>query len=301
VSSRILSAREANAIPITEYLACMGINPVKIRGNDSWYLSPFRNERTPSFKVNVKLNLWYDHGIGEGGTLIDLGIRIEKISYQMFIEKVGYGNYSNLLSSPQRVHKDSFSSNKLLIQTVSDLKDPNLVDYLRSRAISLKTAAKFCKEVKFRIAEREYLAVGFPNRSGGFELRNKWFKGSSSPKDILIIDNGSQTVSVFEGFIDFLSAMVIQHQEINNLTMGSDFVVLNSLAMVNCTLPILQNYKVINLFLDNDLAAKDVKLNLDRGRISYCDGSNFYRCFKDVNEFLMNVKNGKRYGKNLRI
>jgi len=30
-----------------------------------WYLSPLREEKEASFKVNRKKNVWYDHGIGK--------------------------------------------------------------------------------------------------------------------------------------------------------------------------------------------------------------------------------------------
>jgi DNA primase len=57
-----LSFSQAKQIPITEYLSGIGFEPAKISGNDYWYLSPFRHERSSSFKVNTKLNVWYDHG-----------------------------------------------------------------------------------------------------------------------------------------------------------------------------------------------------------------------------------------------
>ncbi len=48
--------------------------------------------------------------------------------------------------------------------------------------------------------------MGFKNNFGGFELRNKYFKGSSSPKEITLISNNSpDRLNVFEGFMDFLS------------------------------------------------------------------------------------------------
>ena len=47
---------------------------------------------------------------------------------------------------------------------------------------------------EFRIAQRTYKAIGFRNNSGGYELRNSWFKGSSSPKDVTLIRTGSTQV-----------------------------------------------------------------------------------------------------------
>ena len=41
-------------------------------GNVLWYKSPLYEDNTPSFKVNINLNSWYDFGISEGGSIIEL-------------------------------------------------------------------------------------------------------------------------------------------------------------------------------------------------------------------------------------
>jgi CHC2 zinc finger len=73
---------EAKNISISEYLSSLGIGATYISGNDHWYRSPFREERTPSFKVNSRLNVWFDHGTGEGGTIIDLAAKLHQCTYQ---------------------------------------------------------------------------------------------------------------------------------------------------------------------------------------------------------------------------
>ena len=60
------------------------------------------------------------------------------------------------------------------------------------------------------------MAIGFKNDSGGYELRNPYFKGSSSPKDITTFNNGAKEATVFEGFIDFLSFMAIHKNQSQN-------------------------------------------------------------------------------------
>lgn len=40
-----------------DYLRRMGFNPVKQQGDSIWYCSPFREEKTPSFKVSASRNL----------------------------------------------------------------------------------------------------------------------------------------------------------------------------------------------------------------------------------------------------
>jgi DNA primase len=59
-------------ISIKGFLAGRGIAPKQERNGYGMYLSPLREERTPSFKVDYGQNLWYDFGLGEGGSIIDL-------------------------------------------------------------------------------------------------------------------------------------------------------------------------------------------------------------------------------------
>ena len=40
-------------IPLADFLARLGYEPLKMRGNEWWYAAPYRTERTPSFRVNV--------------------------------------------------------------------------------------------------------------------------------------------------------------------------------------------------------------------------------------------------------
>ena len=49
-------------ISIRQFLARRGIQPKYERNGYGMYLSPLREERTPSFKVDYVRNLWYDFG-----------------------------------------------------------------------------------------------------------------------------------------------------------------------------------------------------------------------------------------------
>src|ERR1700754_629420 len=196
-----LSFSDAKKIPIVNYLSSLGVEPARIRGNNYWYYSPLRGEHDPSFKVNSKLNLWYDHGSGEGGTLIDLGAKLHACSITEFVQQLSSSNleFSFQQPSPKK------AENKLNVLSVCELKTGDLFDYLRGRAIDEDVAFRYCREVQFEIADKTYLAVGFQNDSGVYELRNNWFKGSSSPKDVSYIHNDSNKLYVVEGFMDFLS------------------------------------------------------------------------------------------------
>ena len=68
-----MTIAEAKQLRIVDYLASLGYHPQSGTSKQYWYLSPLRNERTPSFKVNDRLNEWYDFGAATGGDLVELG------------------------------------------------------------------------------------------------------------------------------------------------------------------------------------------------------------------------------------
>ena len=89
--------------------------------------------------------------------------------------------------------------------------------------------------------------------------------------------------SIFEGFFDYLS--FIQKQKIGA---DSDYLILNSVALLNKNLSILNDYDLIELYLDNDLAGeKWTKFILDKFHI-VINYQIIYNGFKDYNEWFMN-------------
>lgn len=277
-----MTFKEAKQISIVEYLSSMGLAPIRVRGADHWYLSPFRPERDPSFKVNDKLNLWYDHGAGVGGTLIDLGMTLFGCSARDFIEKLaaGYNQYN-------KNHEQKYehvTQPKIEVVKVGSIRDRQLLEYVGQRSIPPSLATNYCREVLFEMSNRSHTAIGFPNDAGGYELRNHWFKGSSSPKNVSIINNGRHNLCVTEGFFDMLS--IHRVASLKGVARSSDFLVLNSLSFVQKSIPTLLKYKNVELFLDNDEAGRKAKLLLANERVQFKDRSDLYKDFKDVNDYL---------------
>ncbi len=279
-----ITCKQAREIPIIDYLKRSGFIPVKINLESYWYLSPFRNENTASFKVNVKKNAWYDFGIGEGGNLVDLGIRLKNCTIEQFLAELNFGNYAvQDFYQNNDISRPVLPSNRIIILGVTELKSENLLIYLRSRGIDPEKAKLYCKEVSFSFGKQSFYAIGFQNRSGGIELRNNWFKGSSSPKDITFIDNGLDTVCVLEGFIDFLSLLALKPKTITN----SNLLILNSLSLIGKSITLLKKHKEVYLFLNNDQAALIAHEKLKAAGIESHDESEFYKGHNDLNDFLV--------------
>jgi Toprim-like/CHC2 zinc finger len=299
MQSHILTCRDAKQKDLVEYLASLGHQPQKIRGEDHWYLSPLREEKTASFKVNKKFNVWYDHGMGKGGNLIDFGILYHKCSVQELLQKLNGSpsfHQQNPFSSGQnsQLNKDpGREKGKILILAETDIQSPALIHYLETRNILVELAEKYCRQVEFELYGKRIIALGFPNRSGGYELRNANFKGSNSPKDLSFLDNDSSTVAVFEGFFSFLSFQQLNEQEKEDLT---NFLALNTLAFLEKSRPLMEQHGQIQLYLDRDdagIRATEKALKWDR---KYIDRSSFYAGYKDVNEWLKGQAREHRQG-----
>ncbi|HEY0744370.1 MAG TPA: toprim domain-containing protein [Chryseosolibacter sp.] len=273
-------------LPIEDYLSAAGYEPAFIRGKDYWYHSPLRDERTPSFKVDTTLNLWYDHGIGVGGTLLDLGSRLHQCSIHEFasqqLESLVMPKTSK---GPEKPDKESHA---LIVVSDSDLTSKALLQYLETRCIDRDVAAEYCRQVRFKVGAREYDAIGLRNQSGGFELRNSWFKGSSSPKDVTVISNGNNRLYVTEGFMDFLSIKQMQKLQLLDDD-RADFLILNSVTMLNRCKDIVGAYQKVITFLDNDKAGRTATESLRMAEIAVTDRSGLYQGSKDLNEHLVKI------------
>ena len=285
-----MNCEEAKKIDIVEYMSSLGFQPKKIKGNDYWFLSPFRNEKEASFKVNKKFNVWYDHGLGKGGNLIDFGILFYKVSVTEFLDKLGQNNFffhqhiENISQKNNAGEKEKIS----VIDVRPGITFLPLANYLQTRKIPLRIADSFCKEIDFRLYDKKHTAIGFKNKAGGYELRNEYFKGSSSPKDItLLTANSSKEILVFEGFFNFLSWQTIQQKNILLPNLQPNLLVLNSLSFFEKAKEIIDKYSSIHLYLDRDNSG--MKITKEALSISnkYIDESYKYKNHKDLNEFLM--------------
>ncbi len=279
-------------ITLADFLARLGHEPIRRSGNELWYLAPYRSERTPSFRVNVAKQLWYDFGLGKGGDIFTLAGELAQ-SGDFMVQAKFIANAANMvvdrLETPSYQPKPTgpvFEG----VEAVPLLRSP-LTDYLAERGIPYGIASRYCCRLNYCVRGKRYFAVGFPNVSGGYEVRSRFFKGSVPPKDVSLIkaeDTASDVCSVFEGFMDFLSAATL------GIVGNGDSLVLNSVANVGKVLKHLDGYGRIDCYLDRDEAGRRTLEALKGhygGRV--CDRSALYDGCKDLNEYLQQTTKNK--------
>ena len=259
-----MKIEEAKQVRIVDFLAQMGHHAQYVKSEQYWYLSPFRAERTPSFKVNDRLNEWYDFAEANGGDLVELG----KYLFQT-------GNVSEVLGHIERhARNGSLSSIRVPVApprpveadmrevVVVPLRHPALLSYLNSRRIDADIGRMFCREVHYELRGRHYFALAFGNISGGYEVRNPYYKGCIQSKDISLIKQSEgeaqSRVFLFEGFMDFLSYLTLKQAGDDTVCIDApaDYLVMNSVNNLKKTLARLQEYSDIHCYLDNDLAGQ---------------------------------------------
>lgn len=290
-----ISCKDANQMDLVEFLEKLGHLPQKIRGNDYWYVSPLREEKTPSFKVNRVKNLWYDHGTGNGGTLVDFGKAYFRCNVKTLLERLSAGTS---LSVPFHPHpsfsagekKGQSGDQKIRIISDAEITSPSLKRYLTTRQIPLIIAKEYCREICFELNSKIQHAIGFPNAGGGYELRNRYFKGSSTPKEPTLIPviNASELV-VFEGLFSFLSYQTIRYRNTSILPkQHASILVLNTLAFFEKSRAVMEKHTIIHLCLDRDKRGQECTQMALKWSDKYRDQSILYQNHKDLNEYLVN-------------
>ncbi len=289
-----MNCKQFNSIKLEEVLASLGHLPTKQSEKEAWYLNPFGTETQASFKLDKKLNLWYLHSEGIGGNNTDFMMKYQNTSVKEVLDWAEKQNFSSF--QPQNDIHLKKSTPNYQITEITELQNENLKNYLHQRGFS-QNVYPFIKEVHFAIRDKKLYAIGFENLSGGWELRNSFYKGSLLKKDISVINLNNENheknknVVVFEGFLDALSFV-----EMKRFFKG-DLLVMNSISLLNKTKEYLQNYSEINLFLDNDKAGENCKNEILKSFPQAKDHSKIYFPQKDFNGYLLSriqIKNENR-------
>lgn len=273
-----MTKQEARQIDMVSYLSAIGYEPANQKGANYWYRSPFREETTPSFKINRYKNVWYDFGEGKGGTLIDFICLKEHKSIAEVLHDL-----SNWKTIPPAPVNKTHHEQAIKIISVHPITSLALIRYYQSRSIIPAIAEQFLQEVRYENGDKSYYALGFSNDAGGYELRSAYFKGSCHPKASTFIPKESQELAVFEGFFDFLSYCTMHCQQPAPIR---DFLILNSTSFFERELPRMQAYQRVHLYLDHDKTGErctQIATQIDPEH--FIDERSLYAGYKDLNDW----------------
>lgn len=294
-----MNIKQAKTIQIISILDKLGHQPTKITTRAYWYKSPFREENTASFKVNIAKNLWIDYGTGIGGDIISFAQEYLKHTGEnhtipdalRWLKNLsGSGAFIQPIDTPYPQEGDV----TLVLRKVEKLSHPALIKYLEKRRITYSLASKYLKQVYVFNKEsgKTFFALGLKNEDDGYELRNPGLKSCIGPKTVTIIQKEKPqpyNLHIFEGMMDFLSAM-----ERNQIEEFDDVAILNSLSCLEALTPYIKNYgyKIAFTWTDNDTAGLKAKKALGdfcntEENLTHKPMNKIYYGYKDVNEWHM--------------
>ena len=296
------------SISIVEIMAYMGKRLEHDRRG--MYYSPFRDEDTPSFHIDLPTNRWYDFGASEGGGLFEFVCKVAGCSRGEVYEWLS--SFRNMVPECEykaveaTVKKEKVS--RVIIDSVSEtFTRRKLIEYAESRAVPKDVLERYCDEVIYHIdgmPDRKFFAIGFRNNGGGYVLRSSVAKKCSTGDMTTLGPDGKMTdkitgdkVIVFEGFMDFLSW--ISH--VKQVNPEHDCCILNSVANIGRALPWITSHSSIAAFMDNDKAGRDTLQKIidnvpeTAGDVCVYDMAKLYEGYNDLNEKLSDEMKGSEH------
>lgn len=266
-------------VSIRMVLESFNLFPAKENRKTAFYFALDREEKIPSFSVDFIKNKAFDFGTGKSYDVISIVQQMNKCSVSDALKYLDKFDFS--IQQNDGIEETNQSKSYTILK-MDNIKHPALIGYLKFRKVYEQRES--VKEVYYELKGKKYFGIGFINNSGGVEIRNKYSKICLGTKDVTLIKNDlniSNQVLVFEGFFDYLTFMNIDKGE--NLT--SDYLILNSTAMLFKADEILEEYYKILLFLDNDNNGDATKEIIKKKYKNVEDCSLLYAGYKDLNDW----------------
>ena len=290
---------ELFTVPVADILSHLGYSD---RHQGDMFYSPFRKEVSPSFHINHKANVWYDHGTGVGGGVLDLVRLLTNCSVREGLDFLASvkGVIHESVNIPRESRKIEREPMINIIKTYSPVENETLKAYALNRCISSDILNKYCQEVVYEIKGKRnhrFHAIGFPNCEGGYVLRSTkqkrctgnaptWIDSNENVSDVKSAD----TLYVFEGFMDFLSWKMMDEFTFDRY----DCCVLNSVTNLGKIIAKAAEYDTVKTFLDNDDAGlrafSQLAQALETTDVSISEMSGLYDGYKDLNEMLVKTR-----------
>lgn len=300
-----MNIEQAKQMALRDVLASLGHLPVRERKGECWYCSPLREEQTPSFKISRDGRAWYDHGAGLGGNVLDFVMAYFQTDLSSALQALSSLQIAHPpAAAPSPIHALAQSALEpaMTVTKMQPVTSRALIAYLRQRGIPPDVAQPYVQELHYEREGQPYFALAFANDSGGYELRNPYFKGTQGAKDITLIrpkDAVQGSAAVFEGFMDFLSAVMLVGRPPR-----MPVIVMNSTAMKDKTLEAIRTLgaTTVYLYLDWDATGRQLTAAFQEALtgVEVQDKAEIYAGCKDLNEWVQGRQQALHGGKLLK-
>ena len=283
-----MTSREINKISIPDFLTSIRCFPER-KFHGYWiYKTSWKDQRTGSMKVDLTKNLWIDFSCNEGGTLIDLILKMyPELSVKDVVLKFNQGVFS--------FHQQTIDQRQLpakaaikIIQEEPITNHLNLCSYISEvRGIDSVISGKYLKAYQYKAGGKLYWNLGAKNHAGGYNLFSRDFKCATKQGYTLYENTKSSTRIYFEGIVDFLSFLMIYPDQES----VHEYCILNTVYNLKKTFENLRMKDTTICFLDNDTAGDKATEALrnkanEAGSIFY-DYRKTYPFYKDLNDYLI--------------
>lgn len=281
----IIAKELKDTVSIVDLLSRIGFEPVKKIGKEHQYFSMLHDETKPSFYVCDELGAWYDQGLAIGGDVIKFGLEYWKLSFPETLEKIVEVCGTNL---PKHEDRRKRSAVKIPNYKVEDIKElgtnPAISEYLRYRGI-WQAAQGRLKEVYYFVEDQKkqrkyFFAAGWQNELGTWEVRNLHFQASLGHKAISFIPGSTDRLSLFEGYMDYLSWLT------ENPDASDSVIVLNSVNLLPMGIQKAREFSEVSVYFDRDKAGHTATIELIKALPQALDRSAIYDGHKDYNDYL---------------
>ncbi|GAA3989587.1 toprim domain-containing protein [Mucilaginibacter dorajii] len=283
--SNLLTARELKEQgSLVDLLSRLGYQPVPKRGRERMYYSMLRDNGTqPSFCVNDDLGVWFDHGAGKGGNIIDFGLAYWKnLGFNEVVKKI-QDVCSVAPAAPRVLRPRKPVKVYHVVEKVKPLgAHPAITEYLKSRGV-FDVAKFYLSEVYYYVEDdndtrKHYFAAGWLNENNSWEVRNRYFKGCMGHKGITFIPGHPKQAAIFEGFIDFLS------WRFENPDAEHSIIVLNTLTLLHQAINKAKAFSCLDIYFDRDKAGVLATRDFIKALPYATDRSKVYQGFNDYND-----------------
>ena len=273
-----MNCSEAKNISIKAVLESFSFFPSKENSRTAFYFAFDREEKTPSLSVDFSKNTAFDFGTGKSYDSISIVQTMRRCSVSDALKYLEQFNFS---FQNQNLKLENLPKGYEIID-VKEIQHPALLDYLKSQ--NVEDQKKWVEEIHYRMNDKNYFGIAFKNDSNGYEIRNAYSKICLGKKDITSIKNDSKDVRIFEGFFDFLSFKKVENYLEKQ---RSDYIILNSVFMINKIKNDLGNYQNIELYFDNDDAGNRAVEIIKNENQNAKDCQALYSSFKDLNDWII--------------